>query len=164
MIIKQLTHKRKTHWFTTLDSLRIIIELFWGDYFAYFWLRWLYVVPPHSQAPRTTLSKGPTPMHVGLNKNHVSQLKPRLAHIAAAKKHRRGSLLPALPHIKISTNLGAKISGSAATDSDSPPRLRLPHSTLLCIFISNFSFFRSSRRLSTLTSERTLLSRVSISA
>ena len=47
MIIKQPTHKRKTHWFTTLDSLQIIIELFWGDYFAYFWLRWLYyVVPP----------------------------------------------------------------------------------------------------------------------
>ena len=118
MIIKQLTHKRKTHWFTTLDSLRIIIELFWGDYFAYFWLRWLYVVPPHSQAPRTTLSKGPTPVHVGLNKTHVSQAKPRLAHLATTKKHQRGSLLsPSAAH-KISPNLGAKRSGSAAADSD----------------------------------------------
>ena len=126
MIIKESTHKLTSHWLSALDSLMIIIELFWGDYFAYFWLRWLYVLPPHSQTPRTTLSKGPTPVHVGLNKNHVSQLKPRLAHIAAAKKHRRGSLLPALPHIKISTNLGAKISGSAAADSDwSRIRLRL---------------------------------------
>ena len=119
LIIKQPTHKRKTHWFTTLDSLRIIIELFWGDYFAYFWLRWLYVVPPHSQAPRTTLSKGPTPVHVGLNKTHVSQAKPRLAHLATTKKHQRGSLLsPSAAH-KISPNLGAKRSGSAAADSDS---------------------------------------------
>ena len=39
-------------------------------------------------------------MHVGLNKTHVSQAKPRLAHLATTKKHQRGSLLLPQPHVK----------------------------------------------------------------
>ena len=58
-------------------------------------------------------------MHVGLNKNHVSQLKPRLAHIAAAKKTPAGlSVARTAAHQNLHKSLCKKIRLCGMADSD----------------------------------------------
>ena len=64
LIIKQLTHKPFSHWFTTLE---LQLKYFLGE--VWDMVIWVLSISP---TPRTALSLGPTAMHVVLNKTHGS--------------------------------------------------------------------------------------------
>ena len=66
LIIKELTHKPISHWLTTLE---LQLKYFLGE--VWDMVIWVLSISP---TPRTTLSHGPTAMHVVLNKTHGSWL------------------------------------------------------------------------------------------